>query len=51
MYKLTLALGLVSSALVASQSTTTLFLLGFGDSQEIDASIIGSVRLFPQPSN
>jgi hypothetical protein len=45
MYKLTLALGLASSALVASQSTTTLLLLGFDSSQEIDASILGSVCL------
>lgn len=41
MYKLTLALGLASSALVASQSTTTLLLLGF-DTQTIDANIVGS---------
>lgn len=42
MYKLTLALGLASSALVASQSTTTLLLFGF-DPQTIDANIVGSV--------
>jgi hypothetical protein len=49
MYKLTLALGLASSALVASQSTTTLLLLGF-DTQTIDANIVGSV-CSPQTSS
>jgi hypothetical protein len=40
MYKLTLALGLLSSAFAAE--TTTLLLLGF-DKQSIDASVISVV--------
>jgi hypothetical protein len=44
MYKLTLVLGLLSSAIAVDVPyTTTLLLVGF-DTQAIDASVIASVR-------